>query len=461
MRKNKIIICLPIEAKNRELLSKTFLAYKLLKKINCEILIGDRKTMFIDFDKSKNLIYFYKGGGKHLTKNFFNHVKKNNFLFTLDEEGPIFEMFDWDIENKISKKYCRNFNGIFVWGKKDLFIYKNKVGNLDNISVTGHPKYDLLKNPYKKIFSKDVLEIKKKYKDFVFFPSHYGSDYKMDINKYKAYLRKIYPKQINKVSNWYAQEKIFYLEIVVLLKTMAKKNPDKYFIFRPHPGQDIKLVKKTFGEIPKNLKIIYKYTVTPWIIACDLFVHSGCTTSYEAKVLNKKIIHIQDINDSSQSAIIGHVFKKNYGNINYNKLQDLINNKIILKSPNIRDKIKNSIEFNYFYKNFLNYLKEKNFLTKEASLFMRHYNLENNFFKKTLSYLKQKFINFGLLRLFNNRLPDYFLISKKIKDSKIKNLSRFELLNILNSFENLDNSKKMKLNIKKINKNSFKIISQI
>ena len=417
--------------------------------------------MFIDFDKSKNLIYFYKGGGKHLTKIFFNYVKKNNFLFTLDEEGPVFTMFDWDIESKISKKYVSNFDGIFVWGKKDLYKYKNKVDNVDNISVTGHPKFDLLKNPYKKIFNKDVLKIKKKYKDFVFFPSHYSSDYKMDINKYKSYLRKIYPKHINKISNQYTEDKLFYLEIVGLVKTLAKKNPDKYFIFRPHPGQDIKLVKKTFGRNPKNLKIIYKYTVTPWIIACDLYMHSGCTTSYEAKVLNKKIIHIYDNNYRNHWPIIGHVFKKKYGNINYNKLQYLINNKITLKSTDIRDKIKNSIESNYFHTNFLNYLKEKNFLTKEASLFMRHYNLENTFFKKILSYLKTKFMDFGFLKLFNNRLPDYFLISKKIKDSKIKNLNRFELLNILNSFKNLDNSKKMKFNIKKININTFKITSQI
>ena len=45
--------------------------------------------------------------------------------------------------------------------------------------------------------------------------------------------------------------------------------------------------KRRFGKIPSNLKIIYKYSATPWIIACDVFIHSGCTTSLEAAILKK------------------------------------------------------------------------------------------------------------------------------------------------------------------------------
>ena len=424
--KIKPIFCIPLEVKNREFLSKIFLSYKLINKINCQVIIGDRKKMFVDFKKSKNLIYFYKGGGPHLTKIFFKHVKDKNLLFTLDEEGPIFTMFDYDLNTKISNRYCNLFDGIFVWGKKDLEIYKSRLTKTNNIAVTGHPKYDLLKSPYKKIFDKEVSTIKKKYKKFIFFPSHYASDYKMNLSEYEVYLKKIYPKYSKKIMNYILEDKIYYLDTVKIMKQIALICPKSLFIFRPHPGQDIKKVKKTFGKIPKNLKIIYKHTVTPWIIASDLFIHAGCTTSYEASVLKKKIIHLHNKNYRDQWPKIGTLVETSLKDKNLDKLKYLIDNKLKLKQSKINDKIQNSNYKNYFHNYFLNYLKKKDFLNKKPNLVLRDYNLKDTNYKRYLSKVKEKLIDIKFLDNLKDKLPDSFLLSKKIKKKKFK----IEKLNI-------------------------------
>ena len=63
-------------------------------------------------------------------------------------------------------------------------------------------------------------------------------------------------------------------------------------IFRPHPNESIENVLKRFGKVPNNLKIIFSGKITPWIIGCELYIHSGCTTFLEASILKKKIIFV-------------------------------------------------------------------------------------------------------------------------------------------------------------------------
>ena len=57
------------------------------------------------------------------------------------------------------------------------------------------------------------------------------------------------------------------------------------FKIEKHDELKINIEKKI-----KNIKVEYKYTITPWIMCCDYFLHSGCSTVFEASILKKKII---------------------------------------------------------------------------------------------------------------------------------------------------------------------------
>jgi len=165
----KLIICFPIEIKDRELYPKLLVAYYLLKTKKIDVIIGDKKNFFIDTEKSKNLIVFWKGGGKHIF-NLYHHLKKNNFIFNLDEEGPISLMNKHDLALKVNIFVHKYMDKIFLWGNDDFKIYSKKDKNKKkDIKIFGHPKLDLLKKPFIKIFEKQLVKIKKNTKALSLF----------------------------------------------------------------------------------------------------------------------------------------------------------------------------------------------------------------------------------------------------------------------------------------------------
>ena len=88
--------------------------------------------------------------------------------------------------------------------------------------------------------------------------------------------------------NYLKGEKENYLNLIKLINKFASQNPNINIIFRPHPRQKIDYVKKRFNNKNKNIKIIYKGVITPWIAACELYLHGGCTSFLEAASLEKK-----------------------------------------------------------------------------------------------------------------------------------------------------------------------------
>lgn len=285
-----MLISLPIEIKVREFYNKLLLAYKVLDQTQHEILIGEKYKVYNIFKKNKNILLISKGGPE---KNFF--IKKkiaNNKLMLLDEEGPVINFQNYVFENRISNKIFNIIDEYIFWGKKDYFYIKKKIKKT-KIKVLGHPKFDTCKKPYIDIYKDEILKIKKKYKRFILFSSSFGTDTILKEKIYENFffknLQKDNKKNRNEISRDRDIEKKNYLDVINLIKVLAKLHPQINFIFRPHPRQNPEIIKKRFTSI-NNIKVIYKGTITPWIKACDLFMHSGCTSVLEAITMDKKII---------------------------------------------------------------------------------------------------------------------------------------------------------------------------
>ena len=78
-----------------------------------------------------------------------------------------------------------------------------------------------------------------------------------------------------------------------IIQKIIENNPDIQFIFRPHPISSNIEWGKALGE-HRNLYIIYKDTIEPWINNSKLLIHAGCTTGLQAKFLNADIIDISN-----------------------------------------------------------------------------------------------------------------------------------------------------------------------
>ena len=74
---------------------------------------------------------------------------------------------------------------------------------------------------------------------------------------------------------------------LILQSRLQKENPNTTFVFRRHPIESEEYIKNKFINKPKNLKLIYKFSVTPWIYNCNFHLHSGCLSSLETIKLKK------------------------------------------------------------------------------------------------------------------------------------------------------------------------------
>ena len=235
-----MIIFLPIENKTREFYPKLYLANKILKNSNHQVILGGQRYINYKIKDFENCLWFDKHTFYERLKKRGIHLK--NKIVVLDEEGPI-SIHDNYTKYLYQKEFTNLINHILLWGVKDKF-FLNKSDH-KKISITGHPKYDLVKKS-KNLFKKEIYNIKKKYKKFVFIPGHYSLiDHTKAIKVFNNALLKKYKnrkKIINRKILDNDLEAKNYIEFLKLIIELAKKNPSITFVFRRHPLEDQNLI---------------------------------------------------------------------------------------------------------------------------------------------------------------------------------------------------------------------------
>lgn len=463
-----IIIVIPIEIKIREFLPKLYLTYNIIKNTNCHVLFAGQRFIYNKIRSFKDVIYFDKN--THHTRLFKNSdILKRNILCMLDEEGPI-SFYDKDT---MCIRYHQNIkkliNHFFLWGKKDLKNFTKAGFSKNTTTISGHPKFDLINNKNLRIFEEEVRKIKKKYNNFIFFPSSFESDPIKNLSttksQYKTFFKNFSKKVIFQKINRNIKERLIsqknYTKTVEMLINLANKFPDLNIVFRKHPYESHVEVLKRFGNKPKNLHIIYKYTVTPWIIACDIYIHGGCTTSLEASVLNKKNfmyvpIKTKTIREKELSKLAD--FYSNEKRL-FSKIENyFIKNKILKSSNKIINLISNHNLKKSFYKYFIKFISNYKKLNSQII-----YEDEKKIFKN-ISYFVKKII-FRLLSSIKNLilssnlaefLPEQHSYSKASALNKFKDIKINEIKKYFTLFHKTQKNQ-FKYKIKKIDNSVFLI----
>jgi len=469
-KKNNIknIIFIPIEIKKRELPSKLFLVNEIINKTNFKIIFGSQREIFNKIESVKNIIWFDKN--TFIKKIINNHFLKNSYKIMLDEEGP------WSLDNslrviRINRKIINFFDKILLWGINDFKIIKNLTIKKKKYIIIGHPKFDLLKKPYiKLLYEYKKIELIKKYKKFILIVSNFSFDSYVDTRIqdriYKINTEKNVKDKLIKIrKNIEDLDYKNYIAQIELSKKIAIENPNIKVIYRPHPYQKIDLVKKRFGQIPSNLNIIFEDSITPWIYACEVYIHSGCTTSFEAHILKKKTLLFYKIykKEFKNYQFLSKFFQNDEANL-IKYLKKIFFYEYVNYNSKIKKIIFNSDKKNYFSYNFCKYLKN-NFKNLNSEVFYyKNINfgklayikiLFYNRFKTILSYVKNNFI---LKTILINFLPENYLYSKEYKMAKFNKLTRAEIMNFL---KKINKNKVNKIILKKITSNVFEISKKI
>jgi surface carbohydrate biosynthesis protein len=444
-----MIIVLPIEIKIREFLPKLLLSFSILKnsKKNFKIILGSQRDISTKLNLY-NCVYLDKGSATIVTWLLEKLKKNGNKIFQLDEEGPISEMDQIQKVYRYPKKVFENVDKFFTWTKKDQIFLKNKTKA--KVVLSGHPKFDLLEKNNIKFYNREVAIIKKKYGDFIFFASSFSEDNILSQKIFKKYKRSYLPnrsdllRQELKKSN---ERKKNYFFAIQTLNDLAKKNKKLKIIFRPHPLQDIQKVQKRFVN-NKNIIINKDLSITSWIIATKLYIHSGCTTSFEAQKLNKNSILL------SRKKVVEKNLKYNFGK----KIFDVENlERYISKKKNSNKfrmneilNLKKNVKFSNI---FLKELKNTKIIKSSYQLKKHKNNFLIEYIFILFSFIKNiKIFSFISFFLFSGNM----LLTKEYKEQKFKNLKINEIKENLKRISDIHKNKSQ-INVKKISENIFEL----
>lgn len=350
---NGKIVFIPVEVKNREWKAKILLAHYFLKK-GYHVIIGVLWYMddYACKSISSNCVYIGKDFYKYQLERYKQIKNQNHFITAWDEEGLIYDTDENYIALQVNKDTLNILDYIITWGQRQKETLL-KYYNTNKIDALGNPRIDLLnKKIINNFYSFENNYILKKYgKDYILINSNFNimtrKDYdnrhavfsangKSDISEkfldyYDSFLSELFPKFIS------------------MIKIVAKNNPDKKIILRPHPAEE----ENPWKEILKGIENIYidkSFSVYPWINNAKVIIHSGCTTGFEATLLGKNVISYQP------------KLSINYPDTFPDKIS-----KIIKSEDEINEEIKN------IYENFLN----QNLTTDQKKLINYYFSIES------------------------------------------------------------------------------------
>ncbi len=427
----KKIIFIPIELPVRELSSSAMLASYLSSK-GMKVVIGsqlDIKNLALN---SKKTIYLDKTLYSAHNNFYSNLSKKNIKIFCDDIEASGCHVPEIYSQARFSQKNIDLAKGIFFWGKDDF----NAVKKFYDISDMKCFKRGSFRTFFWKNYSQNIPSnikkmnaLKEKYGDFVFIPSNFGGSMRPDgtegvINQAKKNYPHLLDKILKRIDHIEKRREIFMRDVIKVADSFKHIN----FIFRPHPNEEIcrwiKILPKR-----KNLFIEYEGSVTEYIMASDVIIHSGCTSAFEAYFYKKPCIaHVPRKNKKWDSWQANNMSEET---LNFSSLEKKLTHLLIhnydFKNTNPFYELKDDLlEFYFKVFNDTDPLTSKEYKKEMDKL---NSNLYLDSIKKTFKYLFDS----------DYRYSDYKFSKENTFDLKKK-------LEYFNKEFNADN-----VNIKKIN----------
>jgi surface carbohydrate biosynthesis protein len=313
---DKTNILFPVEILNRELDARLFTAAICANKSN-HIFIGQ-------FHAIRRLAGALRGG-LYVGQNIFSQpfwdtsFERYNFLKSreltiihLDEEGGVYEgdeeRWQWRLKRRLDPTKLAAEDHICTWGTFQRDFYQSLVPDCaENIRATGHPRFDVYKQPYREYYREQADHLRAAFGGFVLVNTSWPMVNNARGLKETFSLRRGYDttddrKRYDHVSRWTYQTQVL-VRFIKLVTHLTIEFPDLNFVIRPHPAEDIQYYKTIFREIP-NVHVIHEGSVAPWLFASRGLIQDGCTTGIEAYFADVPIINFKSMESERYDLIV-------------------------------------------------------------------------------------------------------------------------------------------------------------
>jgi surface carbohydrate biosynthesis protein len=368
-----------------------------------------------------------------------NYVRKNNieflqtykklgiFIAVMDTEGGVLPESGNFSPEFLAKSFRQNQASDFVdhyffWGDQLYSAFKTYSGMLsDQLSLTGCPRYDYCHNRWRGLLGPTSNSYVLVNLNFPSINPWWGNTEYVDNNfifhsAEKEMKNNIQVHGLNEDS-WLSFESQRKKVFAVYLKTisqLAKINPRKDFVLRPHPFENKKIYKTYFNDL-LNVTIASEGEVLEVINKSSLVINLNCSTSVEARLLGKVPVSLEFMNSDILRNNVNLPSKISYKAHDFNELNKIIQDVSIEKMDSFqKNKIMSAIKL-WFYK------CDGNAAYRMACIIcdLNYTNTHSNKFKQALCSIKSSYKKFNL-RFLIQGLPSFILGSFFLSYIKIK-----------------------------------------
>ena len=294
---------IPVEIKHRELYAKILLA-KYAAERGFRVLLGRKSELNEIAMHMAPGIYYGLGTVKNMASFYSALARRGNLVAVSDEEGLVTFSNEMYLEFKVAHETLDAIDLLFTWGAENhRIVAQGRPVTANKLRITGNPRFDLLKAPFKRIYDPEIRQIRGSYSRFVLLCTSFGScnHYIRDIDYVQSLVEKkvlanqrdidAYRRfQQSKLAGWRA-----FLEAIPLL---ARAYPDIQFVIRPHPSEHAAPYQELADQIV-NVHLESRFSIHAWLLAAEALVHHYCTSAVEAFAAGTPSFALRPIRDTS------------------------------------------------------------------------------------------------------------------------------------------------------------------
>jgi surface carbohydrate biosynthesis protein len=286
------VLYLLIEESDREFQSRCLIA-SIAARRGFDVVIGPQWPMWDQLDRLRPGVMLFKGNNRIQTLNMHRAKHAGHLVASIEEE--VLGLSD---EVEVRHHYAPGVEaGCDLFLVQGLFharcLERHGPGFANRSEIVGNPRADLLRAPFSDKLRAQAAELRHQHGEFVLLNTNFGAINPTDGDSLTFYNRSVQvamvdpgkPEDIAYFKDRIRWERDNAKAMIAFTRSLLERRPATNIILRPHPAERVDRWRRYLGE-NSPIKVILEGSHLPWTLASDVMIHAGCTTGFEAALLD-------------------------------------------------------------------------------------------------------------------------------------------------------------------------------
>ncbi|EJL28327.1 surface carbohydrate biosynthesis protein [Novosphingobium sp. AP12] len=290
MLRPEMLAFLPVVTKTRELEARVLMAAHLVKR-GFSVVLGD--PSFVDYRArhARNAVCFSPLLVPAAEKRLIALKARGHTIIAWDEEGLVYPDPQWYFSNRVGAGPAKLADALIAWGDQAASDWLMTLPANAHLPLPlGNGRLDLLRFPYRELYSAKAEELKDRYGVYALVNTNFDLINHADgegglLKRLRAGGRIRDGRDEEKFALWGEFRQAMFDAFMVGLPALHEALPHMNFVIRPHPSEDVGPYRELAARHERIFVEPANDPVFAWIIGAQAIIHNSCTTAVEAFML--------------------------------------------------------------------------------------------------------------------------------------------------------------------------------